>query len=282
MSFYVGKQLYLRMPKSKPPLSQSPFVVPYLILIASIIFLSVSSYVILHDALEDIKSDARMINLSSRQRMLSQGIVKDLMAISFLSPSWKGDLNSYIQQIRTVHDAILNGNEELGLKPLAETHRYAYEQSDFAFKQFNALIPDKRMFENQDSLARLVAKQKLYLASMDRFVLHLDQENSRAIVRFQHIELVLMLVSVTVIILEVVLIFIPAIRRINRQQSKLRRLAFEESHTMRHPLTNILGILKIINWESLSQRDVQYMRMLEKEASKIDETIKANAQLIYR
>ena len=270
------------MPKLTYAKPRSPLVVPYVILIASIVFLSVSSYVILHDALEDIKSDARLINLSSRQRMLSQGIVKDLMAISFLSPQWKGDLDSYIIQLRSIQKAILDGNDELGLTPLPAKHRDAFQQTAHSFQQFNDLIPARRIFSRQDSLARLVSKQKLYLASMDRFVMHLDQQNSKEISRFQHIELVLMLVSLTVILLEVFLIFIPAMRRINQQQLKLRKLAFEESHTMRHPLTNIMGILKIINWESLSQRDVQYMRILEKEAAKIDETIKQNAQMIYR
>lgn len=270
------------MPKITYAKPRSPLVVPYVILIASIVFLSVSSYVILYDSLDDIKSDARLINLASRQRMYSQGIVKDLMAISFLSPQWKGDLDSYINQLRSVQHSILVGDEELGLEPLPVKHREAYKQVEPSFQQFSDLIPARHVFTRQDSLARLVSKQKLYLAAMDRFLTHLEFENSKEISRFQQIELILMIVSLTVILLEVFLIFIPAMRRINQQQHKLRRLAFEESHTMRHPLTNIMGILKIINWESLSQRDVQYMRMLEKEAAKIDETIKQNAQMIYK
>lgn len=61
---------------------------------------------------------------------------------------------------------------------------------------------------------------------------------------------------------------------IRLQNEKLRKIAFIQSHQVRQPLSNILGILSFINTQGLSDDDQYLMKILNLSAKQLDSVIR--------
>jgi PAS domain S-box-containing protein len=61
---------------------------------------------------------------------------------------------------------------------------------------------------------------------------------------------------------------------LRRQNDTLKQIAFLQSHIVRSPLTNIQGILYLINEEELNEESRYYFQLLKQAAGKLDDIIK--------
>lgn len=61
--------------------------------------------------------------------------------------------------------------------------------------------------------------------------------------------------------------------RIATQSEKLREISWTQSHKTRQPLASILGLLKIVDKESLTKENLEIVNMLEVTAQKLDKVI---------
>ena len=61
---------------------------------------------------------------------------------------------------------------------------------------------------------------------------------------------------------------------IRLQNDKLRKIAFIQSHQVRQPLSNILGILSFINTEGMSDDDKYLMKILNMSAQQLDKVVR--------
>jgi len=66
---------------------------------------------------------------------------------------------------------------------------------------------------------------------------------------------------------------------INKNSETLREIAFNQSHLVRHPLTNILGIIKIMTEMEMDSSLTQMVSMLQVSAGKLDDVIK---EIVYK
>jgi hypothetical protein len=61
---------------------------------------------------------------------------------------------------------------------------------------------------------------------------------------------------------------------LEQQHQLLQNIIFEQSHTMRSKLTNIIGALALINPKILQEENATYIKIIKKEAEKLDGLIK--------
>ena len=61
---------------------------------------------------------------------------------------------------------------------------------------------------------------------------------------------------------------------IRLQNEKLRKIAFIQSHQVRQPLSNILGILSFINTDGMSDDDKYLMKILNLSAKQLDDVVR--------
>ncbi|MCY7420875.1 MAG: PAS domain-containing protein, partial [Chitinophagaceae bacterium] len=61
---------------------------------------------------------------------------------------------------------------------------------------------------------------------------------------------------------------------IRLQNEKLRKIAFIQSHQVRQPLSNILGILSLVNTDGMSEDDKYLMKILNLSAQQLDQVVR--------
>jgi signal transduction histidine kinase len=178
------------------------------------------------------RSDSHVINVAGRQRMLSQRICKDALLLSTTRDETErnailADLRSALDTFKQSQDGLLEGSESLGLPPTeSDTIRSMYR--DVA-GSFNAI------YENGSALARLLEQdpgtshdslrvivdamlsgETAFVQGMDRIVMTYDAEALAKVRKLSQMEYILLFIALAVIALEVILIFRPTAKQVNR------------------------------------------------------------------
>src|SRR5690606_35604012 len=209
----------------------------YLIALCSIAMVIIISQVLVQRFISEQKSDSHLINLSGRQRMLSQKITKCALLLG--SPpdvkkrqEWLGELEDALEEWTATHK-MLQGNGTLGNDKAhpSEAVSELFSSIQKPQSQINkaaSVLVDKLQKDVKlpyDSLAPEIQAISLaegeFLRGMDRIVLQFEQEARDKVVYLQNISLFLMLVCLGVILFEILFVFLPSARSIKATIQKL-------------------------------------------------------------
>ncbi|MEM1214987.1 MAG: ATP-binding protein [Bacteroidota bacterium] len=235
----------------------------YFLAILATLLLVGSTQVFIQRSLEEKSADAYLINISGRQRMLSQRILQqvfqchlpttmncDQASITQLFEEWR-NTNRFIVNHPNVRTEV---EQSLDLRVmLAELQ----ERINTA----NALTRHAATL-NEDELALLHDNQMTFLSTMDKVVRQLEEASSAKLERLAFIEMMLALLTILVIALEVMLIFRPIIQRLIAQnaalqtsQQLIKQYTYVASSDLRQPIRNIVKSILQLR-PSLSQKGV--------------------------
>jgi len=214
--------------------------------------LAVGSYLIITNLIRTQASDARVINLSERQRMLSQLLTKDLLLlVSARDPQLQGRLGANIladlKVWREVHLGLMAGSDKLrlpgGNSPevnalLAKVDRLhqraATELERLANLEGRAL---DQLGPTSPEVLVVVSLTASYLEWMDHTVHQYDREAAARVAGLGATQTVLLMVTLVVLGLLGLLIFMPMVRGVRRTYGKLTeanaRLHEEVQHRRR-------------------------------------------------
>jgi hypothetical protein len=67
---------------------------------------------------------------------------------------------------------------------------------------------------------------------------------------------------------------------LHEQKQMLKKIVYMQSHIIRHPLTNILGLMELLDTTELSPRNLELFDLLKTSAEQMDENIKDSVQMI--
>lgn len=220
--------------------SLSSMTVRYVLAIALIASLSIISYVLLHKSIEDQKTYAAIINLSGRQRMLSQRIAlysMDLLRTKGSSGTegLKMGLLDTVDLMEKTHNALLHGNPEMGLpgNPTEAIKKIYFDQPLNLDKQVVKYIEETRSVLNlPDSELLLVNPHIRYILSeeRDKLIKGLDivvgayqKESEDAVVRLHFNEVLALVVNLILLLLVAFFIFRPMEKQIRLEMLNLMR-----------------------------------------------------------
>ncbi len=189
--------------------------IPALTLIA---LFSAMAYKNVNDIMISINDDGKIINISGRQRMLSQKLVIDAKNYLVLqSPESKKQLNKTIKLMENSHHFLLNRELSKQLKDIYYS-KGLHKQIINYLTEFKELINTK----DQKQLNYLRLHSNEILIKLDHAVQIYENENITKMQKLKVREDYIFLLTIMALLFEAVFIFYPAAKKIKENKEELK------------------------------------------------------------
>lgn len=208
----------------------------YILALSLVAFLTMLGQLLVQNTLEDELHDSWLVNYAGRQRFQSQLIAKTALLLT-----QRPDLTDTAIQIKEFeqvladwedhHDQLRTGDlRDLKVKSVnSDTVRAMFKDIDphFQIISKNSLVvlawvrkPD--LIHNVDeNLKNIFAHELIFLRKMNRIVFQYDKEAKEKVTNLRQIELWLMALTLFILLLEGLLIFRPAVRKLRETLTQL-------------------------------------------------------------
>ncbi len=201
----------------------------YIVALVLIGLLTISSQLLVRNILQNQSSDSRVINIAGRQRMLSQKLAKTVLLIYQAAnendfAKRRTELLDVVDTWDKSHKGLQFGDSSLQLPSdnnsetikeifgLIEPHFLNMKNAVVQLSAYNFQTPKEQF---KPHLEEIIENEPVFLRIMNEITFQYDKESSLKTERLKAIELVLMFVTLLVLFLEAVLVFRPAIRKID-------------------------------------------------------------------
>jgi signal transduction histidine kinase len=253
----------------------------YIIALTVVAFLSIIGQLLVQQMINDQSSDSWIINYAGRQRFQSQAIVKSALILSNPSAQvnaavYQKDLAAWLQSWTKYHYELKSGN-------LVDLH-VSVKNSPTIEAMFNDLDPNFQAIQrsarlilsewNPTSAASqekitatiqiLLTHERPFLQKMDKIVAQYGAEAKAKIDRLRRIELVLLVVTLVALLLEALLVFRPAVRKL-RQTILALIDAEHRTREMNEELKSLNQSLEETREELLAATREKYSREMEEQ-----------------
>ncbi len=202
------------------------------------LFVSAEQFV-LQSMMPALKESSGLINMAGRQRMLSQSITKQtlLLATETVDPvTGKAELEQQIGRWQVSHEHLVNAFESGALESpvvtaqLQEIEASMAELVEVASIQLTAETGPLRL--TREAVTRLHEAERRFLGQMEGIVKQIEIESNERDQALSQLELALYGGFLFVLLVEILLIFRPAIRWVDRAIDELARLEGERSASL--------------------------------------------------
>jgi len=178
-------------------------------------------------------SDSKIINISGKQRMLSQKIVKEILILHYVSdtPSQKqiSHLKNVLSLWKTSHYALENGSDKLSFpKEKSEALSQLYAEIKPSFSNISEStnsylfnLEQKNIAENQKLVQIILNNEDAFLSKMNQIVSQYDLEAHEKVTEQRKIEYWIFAFTLFVLLLEFFFIFRPTNKKIEKLIAKL-------------------------------------------------------------
>ncbi len=218
----------------------------YILALTAIALSVLISQLFIGKFLEEQEGDSKLINISGRQRMLSQKLTKEsLLLFETKDPGEREklaqSLDKSLQRWTTSHKILQQGSDSLNI---------ISEQSDEIRQKFTEISPYYKSIqeaaqilvlkieENPErpsedfsaEIAQIKENEVSFLEIMDAMVNQYDEEAHKRVERLQHWELFLTIFTLSILLLEFFFIFLPAAKGV---KNNIKNLIHAESQAVK-------------------------------------------------
>ena len=212
----------------------------YLFALGVLAILSLASYSILKENIRAQKSSAAIVNVSGRQRMLSQRIA--LLSLRLINAEGGSEREKLRQELKGIaelmeksHNALINGEPAMNLpgKPSSEVKAMYFSSPLFLDRQVRRYLSQARsLISDSDQELRLQNPHLQFilesaggefLGSLDSAVKQYQKESETKIVRLQRLQASVLLITLFILMLTGLFIFRPMVGRIQEETEKLEK-----------------------------------------------------------
>ncbi|WP_348822923.1 sensor histidine kinase [Flavobacterium aestuarii] len=201
-------------------------------------------------------SDSKIINISGKQRMLSQKLTKEILVLNFITDSTQkkeqiDKISKTIALWKSNHNALVNGSDRLGFPKeknpiLTRYFKNIKPNFDTIIKVTTAFLKNKEENKNEKENIKLVktllANERVFLSEMNQIVSEYDNEALEKVTLQRKTEYIILAFTLLVLLLEFVFIFKPTTKKIEALISNL--LSSEKKALKLAQNTEIISELK--------------------------------------
>jgi PAS domain S-box-containing protein len=213
------------------------FTLRYALALSLIALLSLLGYLILTRTIQTQETDAAVINMSGRQRMLSQRT--SLLALRLATTTdtaqraeLREQLVSATDLMERSHLGLLGGDSNLGLpgRPSAqlqalyfsdETALDARVKTHIATLRGLLELPDEAFTPTQADLQTLLNQATPLLETLNTAVTYYEREATQKVLRLERLEVGVLAATLLTLLLEALFIFRPAARELQKRSQQL-------------------------------------------------------------
>ncbi len=256
----------------------------YILAIALTALLIITNQIIIQYFLAQKRYDAKVINVSGKQRMLSQRLTGLIHHYHLKKDTEvRKDIQRDFEEWESVHYNLINGNRTLNIKKLPKDISIKLEEITPNITYAKETINNIENL-NTDDLEQFEKNQSLFLKEMDKVVKTLEKTSDKKLTTIIITEIILALLTLIVLCLEVLWVFVPAVNQLAIQNKKLEDTkkvledyAFIASHDLRTPLANILGFLALFQRKAghkLNEDELKYLDFINDGTRRMNQTTK--------
>ncbi len=239
----------------------------YIIALGAIALFTIGGQFFIQRYLNSQIDDSRIINISGRQRMLSQKLSKEILLLSYIKndPSKKQhihELEATIELWRQSHEALTQYNESIQKEykdsteirkmftVLEPNFQIIYQNSLKALDQIKADTINHAMLKPH--LDTIILNEPLFLKQMDAIVFQYDKEAQQKVSSLKRIEYLLFGLIILILIFEFFLLFRPVALSIQKtisnvlaSQQKAEDMAFRTEELRKKQEENVQELLSL-------------------------------------
>ncbi len=269
----------LSLVKSVMQSYKNVYITAITVTIALIVFNQIFIQYFLHQK----RNDAYIINLSGRQRMLSQRLMSQVYQHQYLQKEKAvSQINATFTEWERVHNELITSD-------LARVA--SYDQADSIERDLEGITPQVERAKaivaklNQlDSLQlqSLHDNQEVFLTKMNRVVARWEDASNRKLRFIIIIEILFALLSLAVLFFEIQFVFRRITRRLVAQNDELRlsnalleQYAYLASHDLRAPTQNVINFANLLDrtaTDRLTEDEQQYLGFVLDSANRMKAT----------
>ncbi|MCA1919343.1 MAG: type IV pili methyl-accepting chemotaxis transducer N-terminal domain-containing protein [Flavobacterium piscis] len=192
-------------------------------------------------------SDSKIINISGKQRMLSQKIVKEVLILHYVSDTISQKQISHLKEVlelwKTTQNALENGNDSLAFpREKSETLNKLYTEINPVFSTISQstnsfllnLKQKSNLAQNQKLVQTILKYEGVFLSKMNQIVSQYDLEAHEKVTEQRKIEYWIFAFTLFVLLMEFFFIFKPTNKKIEKliarllsSQKKALKLAYD-------------------------------------------------------
>lgn len=199
------------------------------------------AFVVIDSALEEMRDDARLINIAGRQRMLSQNIALTILAAPSMADVGARNLGRRIDEFRSGHMEVCQGLRRDSIYTDDRLRALLTGPVEQSVERLIASAQEVRHGQAINPSVVLQASTRV-LDGMDRVTFGVQQVSQEKRIRAERTIAVTLLILVFVVILEFIFIMLPALRH---HQALYRELERSQSNAAA-AAENLRQIVRII------------------------------------
>jgi len=208
----------------------------YIIALSIIALLVICSQIIIQYTIMKQQDDSRIVNISGRQRMLSQRINKDVFGLYMSSDAaeqkrYLEELSNSLELWEKSHNGLLNGDAELGLPghnsqkiiEMFDLIEYEYKKMAEAARTIQTIASEPD-YDKESMLSQITIIQnneEAFLKGMDEIVFQYDHESKEKIAFIRLLEVIILAVTFFTLLKEILFIFRPAQKQIEKSLDEI-------------------------------------------------------------
>jgi two-component system, NarL family, sensor histidine kinase DegS len=207
----------------------------YLFALLTIAVTVILSQLLIQYNLNNQLSDSRIINVSGKQRMLSQKLTKEVLILNFITDTLQkkhkiNQINETISLWKFNHYALENGNDSLGFptkKSIAISKLFKDISPNFnnIIKASTQFLENKKLNvsfnENQELVQTILDNEGNFLSKMNQIVSEYEYDALRKVTLQRKTEYAILVFTLLILLLEFLFIFKPTNKKIENLVSKL-------------------------------------------------------------
>ena len=179
-------------------------------------------------------SDSKIINISGKQRMLSQKIVKEVLILHYVADTVSSKQISHLKNVlslwKNTQNSLENGNDSLAFpKEKSETLAKLYIEVKPNFSKIAEttdllllnLAQKNKIADNQKLVEIILKNEGIFLSKMNQIVTQYDLEAHEKVTEQRRIEYWIFGFTLLILLLEFFFIFKPTNKKIERLIAKL-------------------------------------------------------------